>query len=652
MQKSNKRLFALADLCLLLIAFVIAHSYQYGHLQVAARHADFLLYLVGLWLCQAVAVKKFSAAASLGVRSGVVYLSRQAVVLLLLVSLVVLALHLWKMSRVLTYGTIMVFAVLEIAAFVLYRRVVPAATEPENKALSLKDAPQSSARSLFILDGVLLAAAILISTWLKRGAIVFDEAHLNVFIALFGIWFAVTIGTGNFKRDRLDNFFHLCGDAFKCVFLMATGAGVILFAFRLGTVSRLQVLGALALFFVLELAVFHLYTSWRRYRGNLQDVEDIHEVQNLIKDASSDTRQSLSLHRPVEEPVHEKLKHALEFFNPELFSMIEQNIGLDKIDRTESALMDTENLFNLETLDKGAYRLLINLRNVNDIRWLNRYFILAYLRLQQDGYLVGAANTITLHREWFASRFPRPADSIFYFFSFLWYRVFPKLNWTKKIYFAITQGRGRMMAKAEVLGRLYFCGFELVAENESKDRYYFIARKSGRVSTDENPSYGMLVKLKRLGQGGKPIVVYKFRTMYPYSEFLQEYIYDRQNLTKGGKFRNDFRVTGWGRIFRRFWIDELPMLYNWLKGDMQLLGVRPLSAQYLSLYSNDLQQLRRLVKPGLLPPFYADMPETIEEIMQSEERYIRAFMEKPFTTQWRYFRRCVWNIVVKKARSG
>jgi len=79
--------------------------------------------------------------------------------------------------------------------------------------------------------------------------------------------------------------------------------------------------------------------------------------------------------------------------------------------------------------------------------------------------------------------------------------------------------------------------------------------------------------------------------------------------------------------------------------------VRPLSAHYLSLYSKDLQEMRKKVKPGLIPPFYADMPVTFDEICESERRYIQAYEENPVKTQWVYFWKAFWNIVFKGARS-
>jgi len=102
---------------------------------------------------------------------------------------------------------------------------------------------------------------------------------------------------------------------------------------------------------------------------------------------------------------------------------------------------------------------------------------------------------------------------------------------------------------------------------------------------------------------------------------------------------------------RKLWLDELPMLYNWVKGDFALVGVRPLSFQYLSTYDPELQALRKKVRPGLVPPFYADLPETFKEICDSERRYIQSFLKHPVRTQIRYFTKSFVNIVFKGARS-
>jgi lipopolysaccharide/colanic/teichoic acid biosynthesis glycosyltransferase len=95
------------------------------------------------------------------------------------------------------------------------------------------------------------------------------------------------------------------------------------------------------------------------------------------------------------------------------------------------------------------------------------------------------------------------------------------------------------------------------------------------------------------------------------------------------------------------------MFINVLKGQMKLVGVRPLSRSYFKLYTPEMQALHVSVKPGLLPPFYYDKktPETLEEIQESEKRYIEAYHQHPFATDWRYFWGTVGNILFKHKRS-
>jgi hypothetical protein len=354
----------------------------------------------------------------------------------------------------------------------------------------------------------------------------------------------------------------------------------------------------------------------------------------------------------VKEPVEKKLRNALEFLNPSLFVFINENIDLSSIDRSKTVLLSTDDLFNVKSLDQGKTKLFINLHKLNDVRWFNKYFLAAQSALEKDGYLVGKAHTIETHKDYFAGKYPTYISHLVYAIHFIFNRVMPKLPGTKKVYFALTKGRKRTVSKAEVFGRLYFCGFKVEAERIMDNRLYFIAKKNGLPSLDKNPTYGPLVRLKRFAGDNRMITVYKFRTMYPYSEYLQHHVYEKNNLEKGGKFKDDFRITVWGKLLRKTWLDELPMLYNWLKGDLKLLGVRPLSGQYLSLYSARLRELRSKVRPGLIPPFYADMPSTFEEIQDSELRYIESYLKRPLVTQLKYFHKCAVNILLKKERSA
>jgi lipopolysaccharide/colanic/teichoic acid biosynthesis glycosyltransferase len=227
----------------------------------------------------------------------------------------------------------------------------------------------------------------------------------------------------------------------------------------------------------------------------------------------------------------------------------------------------------------------------------------------------------------------------------------PKLTFTKKIYFRITRGKNQAFSKSEALGRLYSCGFEIVAEMYHDENFYFIVKKVKEPVEKNDKNYGLIIRLKRIGQSGKLFNVYKFRTMHPYSEYIQEYIYNNNSLQEGGKFKDDFRITRLGHFMRKFWIDEFPMFINLFKGNMKLVGVRPLSEQYLSLYRKELREKRLKYKPGLFPPFYADLPRTLDEIMDSEMKYLERYEKSPYYTDFIYLFKALYNIFIKKARS-
>jgi len=96
----------------------------------------------------------------------------------------------------------------------------------------------------------------------------------------------------------------------------------------------------------------------------------------------------------------------------------------------------------------------------------------------------------------------------------------------------------------------------------------------------------IVFKQKRLGLHGRSFAIYKFRTMSTVQDTAGKLLPDVQ------------RVTALGALLRRYSLDELPQLLNVLKGDMSLVGPRPLLVEYLPLYSSE-QAMRHAVKPGL-----------------------------------------------------
>jgi lipopolysaccharide/colanic/teichoic acid biosynthesis glycosyltransferase len=161
----------------------------------------------------------------------------------------------------------------------------------------------------------------------------------------------------------------------------------------------------------------------------------------------------------------------------------------------------------------------------------------------------------------------------------------------------------------------------------------------------------IIIALPRVGKDGKIIRVYKFRTMCPGAQHMQALVYATCGLDVCGKFKDDPRITPIGKILRRYWLDEIPMILNVLNGDMKLFGVRPISEQYLSLYNDEVSQRRIKYKPGLIPPYYADMPKGLDEIQESEMRYFDAYDRSPVLTDLRYLIRIIVNVLVRATRS-
>ena len=96
----------------------------------------------------------------------------------------------------------------------------------------------------------------------------------------------------------------------------------------------------------------------------------------------------------------------------------------------------------------------------------------------------------------------------------------------------------------------------------------------------------VLFKQKRPGLNEKIFTMYKFRTMTDAKD------------ENGELFPDSVRLTKFGRMLRSTSLDELPELFNILKGDMSIVGPRPLLERYLPYYT-DTEKLRHTVRPGL-----------------------------------------------------
>lgn len=323
----------------------------------------------------------------------------------------------------------------------------------------------------------------------------------------------------------------------------------------------------------------------------------------------------------------------------------------DLADRS-SLTLSTTDVFNIEREVDGSLGGIINLRRTNDIPSINLFFRAVNQKLKEGGIFIGCVETYVLRKRRILKKYPPVLNYIYYSLDFIIKRVLPKLRATRYLYFLLTRGNNRVLSKAETFGRLSAAGFRIKDARLIGKFLYFVCEKEKAPLLLKGSNSGILIRLNRIGKNGRQIRVYKFRTMHAYSEYIQEYVYDLNALKEGGKLARDFRISTLGRIMRKFWIDEIPMLINLFKGEIKLVGVRPLSQHYYDLYDEKLKEKRIKVKPGLIPPFYADLPKTIDEIMESEWRYLKAYEAHPFRTDFRYLYKALSNILFRNARSS
>lgn len=133
----------------------------------------------------------------------------------------------------------------------------------------------------------------------------------------------------------------------------------------------------------------------------------------------------------------------------------------------------------------------------------------------------------------------------------------------------------------------------------------------------------ILFKQKRFGKNNKPFIMFKFRTMKIGAEKLQDKL-RKFNESDGPTFKihNDPRFTPIGKFLSHTGLDELPQLWNVLRGDMALIGPRPLPVNE-SRKLTKWQRKRHDIKPGIISPWiltgYHNKP--FNEWMKSDIEY-------------------------------
>lgn len=506
------------------------------------------------------------------------------------------------------------------------------------------------------ISAIILTFSLLMMWYVKYENFksIFEISH--EFILLVIVWVTSSILFKKYKYQEFKHFGELIVKIIKSIAFTIGIVTILIFAFKEFSYSRLLVIGTIFIATSMDAVLYFLLyynNTFKKDNPDLFSNKLVSEFHDDLVPIEKKVKPLLPFKAVFNENCQDhNNKRITSFFNEaiKVKEFISESIVLDCFNYGNIHVLDTATQFNIDKYDNESIELIINNHKINDFRRINSFLISINKKVKNNGIYIGKAETNKQRKRKIKEKYSS-LSSVVIPIDFVINRIFPKLSMFKGIYFFLTKGKNRPLSRCEILGRLYYCGFEVINLNEIENELYFVVKKIKEPLNDKNPSYGPLFKMKRTGKNGKKIFVYKFRTMHPYAEYLQNFMVKFHGYGDNGKIKNDFRVTTWGKIFRKYWLDELPQLMNLLKGDLALVGVRPLSDSFLQEYSEELKLERQKYKPGCIPPYVALKMQDVEEYKQSEVIYLNERKEKPYFTNIKYFFLAVYNILTNKIRS-
>ena len=504
---------------------------------------------------------------------------------------------------------------------------------------------------IIVFDLLLISFSFLILAWEKPDTIdLILPEYKNSFFIFSLIWLGLSFLFGKYDLYNIKKPIHLTISITSITFIVLSIVSILLFALKLNSYSRIIVFGTILLCYILELISFRVIYGWVM-KNNLQYEKRKNEDLFVVE------RQQIQtiIHRPAINKAEEiKVKNRRKKLitlesGPEVLEYISDHINIDS---ETIALTSTTTPFNIENLNGHNLPAIINLKKVNDMRSINKFFIAVNQKLCNSGIYIGCFETNKQRSTRIVHKFPKYIKQFVIIADYLICRISPRFLGIKNSYLNLSSGVKNMISKAEVLGRLVCCGFEIIEYKEINNLTYFVVTKARKPGFNPNQSYGSLFKMPRIGMGGEMIHVYKFRTMYPYSEYLQDYVLNLNGYSVVGKPADDFRLTKWGKFLRKYWLDELPQLINVLRGEMNLVGIRPLSRRAFEDYPDDVKEMRIKYKPGCIPPYISLLKQGMAQSIEAERTYLLEKEKNPVATDLKYFKMAIFNIITNKIRSA
>lgn len=510
-----------------------------------------------------------------------------------------------------------------------------------------------------VLSGVVSLSLIIIcySLFYGNSRAEFTKTALFAFL----LWIASTLLTDKYVHKYPQRYFtYTLAANFKAFALIVVFIVISIFLNLIGKGIAFDLLGIMTLFSVVEYLL-----SFPRVEQPPVDIAA--QTDLFFEQTGSNVPAKNERSTPYESVNYSSIINNYGNTLPEWsLSLMQKHIGNDKSRNNQvNDIAIIEDFDDFESKPSRICKLsmVVCKTCLNDVQRLNTLLGRSVDHLVNGGYLLVSYKPIDIELAELKKRSLSFTYPFKYLLHFLWYRGLPKSRVLSRIYFSspfawidkmrtkLGNSQRRCLARAEAYGRLIFYGMEILGEEWDGDHAYLIARKVSEPSTNKTPTYHAIVSLEKVGLNGSIIRLHKVRSMYPFSEFLQKDIYKMHGLTNTGKFKNDFRLTDYGRFIRKYWIDEIPGIFDWLRGDIKLVGMRATSPQFLSLYPRDVVELYLQIKPGLVPPIFDEKTTGFEQIVEKERTYLENYMNDPLKTDLLYFWYTFRDIFLRKVRS-
>lgn len=501
---------------------------------------------------------------------------------------------------------------------------------------------------IILFDIFLVILSFLILSWIKPATIrIVLPQYINPFIFYSIIWTFISLIMGKYDLIYFKKPGHLIVIITVNTFIILSIVTTLLFALKLSEFSRLMVFGTIILCYFFEIISFRIIYAWLKIKkGKYEKTEN--NLTNFQRNEPFNVERYTKHEKSLKKTPSTREKLIIREAGEDVFEYFTEHLNIN--DRSVS-LISTTTPFNIENLPGDGLHAIINLKKVNEMPEINKLFEAVNFKLADTGLYVGCVETSKQRYVRLASDFPHVLKKPSLIFDFILNRIFPRIWGVRNIYYAITSGVKSTISKAEVLGRLISCGFEIIEYKEINNLTYFVVMKTGTPLINPVQTYGSLYKAPRIGKNGAIFYVYKFRTMHPFSEYLQDYILQLNGYPVIGRIADDFRLTRWGKFMRKYWLDELPQLINVIKGEMKIVGIRPLSKNDYEEYPEDVKEMRKKHKPGCIPPYLALLGQGMKQSIEAERIYLMEKQKKPVTTDIKYFKLALINIITNKIKN-